>query len=72
MYQDQESIRAFERIHARDHLAELARHVGDDRSDDTDVFAGHARAERCNGIASTVLAIASAVTLVSVAVWVLH
>ena len=45
MYQDQESIKVFEKVHARDRMRELARHVGESSSDSLDVFGAHARTE---------------------------
>lgn len=47
MYQDQDSIRLFERQHARDRIVELARQCQDPAS--LDVFETHAKAERTEG-----------------------
>lgn len=44
MYSDGESVKQFERQHARDRLAELARTLPDDP--DTDLVSAHSAAER--------------------------
>lgn len=43
MYSDDQSIKAFERIHARDLLAEQARHIEDEDARELD---GHLAGER--------------------------
>ena len=64
MYQDQDSIKVFERLHARDRAKEFARRLGDDNnSDDLDIFGGHARAERREGRASIVLSFVTVAVL---------
>jgi hypothetical protein len=67
MYKGQNSIQVFKRIHARDRINELARHVGDRSSDDDlDVFGAHARAESTEGIVSIVLSIATIALLIGI------
>ena len=55
MYQDRDSIELFKRHHEQDRVREYARHAGDSSSDDTDLFAAHARAEVRDGQTSSVL-----------------
>jgi hypothetical protein len=44
MYTDDQSIKQFERMHARDRLAEEARHIGE--NDDAALLGGHLAGER--------------------------
>lgn len=65
MYKDDTSIRQFERQHARDRLAELARTLPDDP--DTDLVAGHSAAGRKEAglsVRFSVLAIAALLGLI--------
>jgi len=57
MYQDQDSIKIFERLHARDRAAELARKLGDAPSNDLDIFAAHARVEARDDVVSIGLSV---------------
>lgn len=67
MYQDQDSIRLFERQYARDRILQLARQCQDPAS--LDVFETHALAEKAEGnssllaLAVIVLALVAAFTL---------
>jgi hypothetical protein len=49
MYQDRDSIEIFRRMHERDRVRDMARHIGEQSSGDTDLFAVHARAEARDG-----------------------
>lgn len=64
MYQDQDSIKVFERMHARDRVKDLARHIGES-SDELDVFAGHSRAEESDGLINIVFSIVVGVLVVA-------
>ena len=44
MYQDDQSIKLFEQMHARDRLAEEARHLGEE--DDAQMLGSHLAGER--------------------------
>ena len=61
MYQDNESIHQFERQHARDRLAEMARTLSDDP--DTDLMTGHSATERRAGMMSVVISFVAAIGL---------
>jgi hypothetical protein len=66
MYQDQESIKVFERMHARDQVVKLARKVGsgDSSSNDLDLFSTHASAVGREGLVINVfIAITALVVL---------
>jgi len=67
MYQDQESIKVFEKVHARDSMRELARHVGESSSDSLDVFGAHARTENQEGQIGTWFSIAIVAILIGTA-----
>ena len=41
MYQDTESIKAFERQHARDRITELAHNISDEQEPDADLMTAH-------------------------------
>ena len=69
MYQDQDSIKVFERIHARDRLRELARHMGDASPSDVDLFESHARAEARDGLLTVALAILAIATVIGAVAW---
>jgi hypothetical protein len=62
MYQDQESIKVFERMHARDQLVQLARKMGsgDGSPNDPDLFAAHASAEGRQALTSNAFIVAMA------------
>lgn len=70
MYKDQESIKVFERVHARDRIRELARR-GESSSNDLDPFGAYTRAERSEGKVSTFLSIAAVAALIGLAVFLL-
>jgi len=59
MYQDQDSIKLFERVHARDRVRELARQIGHNGSKDLDVFSAHARTEDTEGVSGMALSFAA-------------
>jgi len=71
MYQDQESIKVFEQMHARDQAVQLARKLrcSDRSSDDLDIFASHASGEAHDGLISNIFCavIALAVLVGSIA-----
>lgn len=58
MYQDRDSIKVFERQHARDLMAEAAHHLDRPSADGYDTFASHARAEAQDGRVGIVLSVA--------------
>jgi hypothetical protein len=62
MYQDNESIKQFERQHARDKLAELAHDLADGA--DTDLVTGHLAAERRGDKLSVARAIVRAAAVI--------
>jgi hypothetical protein len=49
MYQDRDSIKVFQRMHARDRMAQLARQLDHPSDDGYDLFESHARAETKDG-----------------------
>ena len=65
MYQDQESIKVFERMHARDQLVQLARKMGsgDSSPSDLDVFSAHASAEGREALTSNTFIVAMALVV---------
>ena len=70
MYQDRESIKAFERIHGRDRAIEMARHIGDGSSSNQfDLFLSHARTEGRDGLVSSGLILAAVVASIGVTIW---
>ena len=64
MYQDRESIEIFKRLHERDRVREMARHIGEP-SDDADVFAAHARAEVRDGQVSVRFSLALSAVIIA-------
>lgn len=58
MYQDRDSIKVFQRLHARDRMAESAHHLDHPSADGYDTFASHARAEASDGRVGIVLSVA--------------
>jgi len=67
MYQDRDSIKVFERLHARDRMTELAHDLDHASSQDYDMFASHARAEAKDGSIAIVLSVALFAALVGLA-----
>ena len=65
MYDDRDSIKAFERLHARDHLAQLAHHIGESAPDG--LFGAHARSEARDGMLGIALSLAVVGALVGAA-----
>lgn len=61
MYNDDQSIKQFERIHARDRLIAEARHVAD--KNDLDLFGGHLRGEQSAQRIMSLLALATGAAL---------
>ena len=67
MYQDQDSIKVFQRLHARDRIAESAHHLDHSSGDGYDLFASHARAEVNDGRVGIVLSVAVLAALAGIA-----
>lgn len=67
MYVDQDSAKIFERVHARDHLAELARESRE--ASGMHLFRSHARAEARDGMTSFIASFVAVLALVAV-LWV--
>lgn len=62
MYEDNESIKVFERQHARDRLAELAHDLSD--QPDTDLMSAHCASEQAEGRLFATVALAALAVLV--------
>jgi hypothetical protein len=69
MYRDDDSIRQFERQHARDTLAKLARTLPDDP--DTDLVSGHSAAERKEASLSATLSVFAIAALIALIFFIL-
>ncbi len=57
MYQDRDSIKVFERMHARDRMVAAAHHLGEPAGDGYDAFGSHTRAEEKDGRIGIVLSV---------------
>lgn len=64
MYDDKQSIKTFELVHARDRLAEEARHLGE--VDEARLLGGHLAGEREAQRLMTVVALAAVAALAAV------
>lgn len=62
MYNDDQSIKQFERMHARDRMIEEARHVAD--NNDMNLFGGHLAGEQSAQLFMSAVAIAAVAALV--------
>ena len=69
MYKDDESIRQFERQHARDRLAELARELPGDP--DTDLVSVHSAAERKDASLSAAFIVFAIAALIGLTLFIL-
>jgi hypothetical protein len=67
MYDDNQSIKAFERMHARERLAEVERHVGE--QDDAQLLVSHLAGERAAQRLMSVFAIAVVAVLLGLALY---
>lgn len=65
MYEDRQSIKVFERIHARDRLAEEARHIHE--ADDARLLGPHLAGERIAQYLMIVVALAVVTALLGLA-----